>query len=391
MKKIIIEKIFLKNGGGSCRLEAELSGEKTGRLFFEVEDKFGKYFDASRADCFVVALLPQAAMDGIDIESRVPVSARLLFQLNTFLCGVLAKVYAERKVKISAPLAEECAENAGAIGTGITCGVDSLYTVAEYSRTPFPKQNLTHLCLFNVGSHDIGADNPAEMERVRTDLARSFCSENGYEFLRINSNVRDFSPNYTRYYSILNMSAVMSVAKLFSCFYSSSGYSVSEFQLTATDLAHFEIFILDTLSSGTLKFYSAGAEVSRFEKVKRLTEFSPSYRFLNVCNLHAENCSVCIKCLRTLYGLDILDALDKYVAVFDIDGYRKNHSRFLAECWVRAHFAKDGYCREMLPLLRKKYGLSFPHMIRESIRFICSRLKIYSFSYICYRLRDAKH
>lgn len=395
-KKITIESVDMppphfEGGKQKARLTAKISGEKAGTLFFEVEEKFGKYFDASRADCFVAALLPQAAMDGVDIESRVPVSERLLFQLNTFLCGVLAKVYEQRKITITAPLAEECAENAGAVGTGITCGVDSLYTVAEYSKTAFPRQNLTHLCLFNVGSHDIGAEDPAEMERSRIALAEKFCAENGYAFLHVASNVHDFSPNYTRYYSILNAAAVMALPKLLCAYYVSSTYSVSEFHLTATDLTHFEIFVLDALSTRTLKFYSTGTEVSRFEKVKRLTAFPQSFAFLNVCNTYSKNCGVCVKCLRTLYALDILDALDAYAAVFDVEAYRENRSRAIAECWVRAHLAKDGFCREMLPALRGKYGISVFEIIRESIRFVRSRLKIYSLSYIRYRLRDAKH
>lgn len=397
MKKIIISQLLppppiseCKSGTGTTKISVILTGEKSGELFFEVAEKYGKFFAADRADCFVLALLPQAAIDGVDIESRVPVSERLLFQLNTFLCGVLAEVYKQRKIKITAPIISERLENAGAVGTGLTCGVDSLYSIAEYSKTPFPSQNLTHLCLFNVGSHNIGAEEPTAMEAFRIKLAERFCEKNGYEFLRINSNVHDFSPNYARYFTVLNAAAAMALPKLFSSYYSSSGLSVSEFHLTGTDLAHFEIFVLDCLSTESLKFYSTGAEVSRFEKVKALSMYSPSYEFLNVCNTHAQNCGVCIKCLRTLYALDILDSLDKYSSVFDVEAYRKNHTRFLAECWVRKVFAKDIFCMTMWPMLRKKYGVPLWNIVSESIRFVRSRLKIYSFSYIRYRLRDSK-
>ena len=377
--------------GELAKISVILSGEKAGELFFEVGLEYAKYFAVDRADCFVLALLPQAAMDGVDIVSRVPVSERLLFQINTFLCGTLAEVYTQRKIKITAPIVREKLENAGAVGTGITCGVDSLYSIAEYSKTPFPSQDLTHLCLFNVGSHNIGLDAPKEMEEFRVDLAKRFCKKNGYEFLRINSNVHDFSPNYARYFTVLNAAAAMALPKLFSSYYSSSGCAVSEFHLTGTDLAHFEIFVLDCLSTEHLKFYSTGTEVSRFEKVKTLSNYAPSYEFLNVCNTHTKNCGVCVKCLRTLYVLDILDVLDKYSSVFDVPAYRKRHSCFLAQCWVRKTFAKDIFCKKMWPSLRRKYGIPVWSIIRESIRFVRSRVKIYSFAYIRYRLQDAKH
>ena len=336
-------------------------------------------------------MLPQAATDGTDIASRVPVSETLLFQLNTFVVPVLAKLYGARRIKIDAPQIADNTETAGAVGTGLTCGVDSLYTVAEYSKTPFPHKNLTHLCLFNVGSHDIAAEDAEKIEKFRIGLAERFCAENGFEFLHVNSNLHDFAPRYQQYFSVLNAATAMALPRLFSSYYSSSGYAVSTFHVTATDLAHAEVFFLEMLSAGTLKFLSTGSEISRFEKTKRLAEFPPAYNFLNVCNLHAHNCGVCVKCLRTLYALDILGALDRFASVFDLADYRKNHARYVAECRVRAVFAKDIFCKAMWPLLRKKYGLSWFHAVRESIRFIRSRLKIYSFSYIRYRLRDAKH
>lgn len=100
-----------------------------------------------------------------------------------------------------------------------------------------------------------------------------------------------------------------------------------------------------------------------------------------------KNCGHCIKCLRTLYTLDVLGVLDRYSAVFDLDDYRRNISRYAAECRVRKTFADDGFCRELWPAIRRKYGLSWFHAVRESARFIRSRLKVYSFAQIRSYLR----
>jgi len=94
---IIIDKVILKKGLTASRLSAIIIVDGIQKeMFFEVDQAYGKYFCETRADCFVVALLPQAAMDGRDIVSRIPVSVRLLFQLNFFLCVVLARVYQKK-------------------------------------------------------------------------------------------------------------------------------------------------------------------------------------------------------------------------------------------------------------------------------------------------------
>jgi len=389
--RIIIEAVRHERESHAHRIVASIvHGDRRRELFFAVAPEYGEHLEADRADCFVVGLLAQAAMDGNDIESRVPVSEHLLFQINAFLCGVLGRVYRQRAVSVSAPATATVMTNAGAVGTGLTCGVDSLYTVCQYSKTEYPAHNLTHLCLFNVGGHHIAADEPKEIAEFRGALARRFCAEQGYAFVEIDSNLHDFAPHYSRYYSLLNAAAVLALPKLFARYYSSSGYSIDSFYLTGTDLAHFETFVLDAVSGSGLKFYSTGAEVSRFEKVKALIGFAPSYRYLNVCNTHAHNCGVCIKCLRTLYALDVLDALDKYRDVFDVDAYRRNRARYLAECWVRALLARDSFAQELYPLLKAKYRVPMLAKLRAAARFIRSRTKRYRPAYIRYRLAGGR-
>jgi hypothetical protein len=329
-------------------------------------------------------------MDGRDIESRVPVTESLLFQLNRFWCARIAKVYGQRVISVSARNAPAVIRAANAVGTGMTGGVDSLYTICEYSKTGCPAHDVTHLCLFNVGGHHIASESMEEIRQFRANLARKYCLEFGYSFVEIDSNLHDFAPNYPRYFSLLNAAAIMSLPKLFARYYNSSGCSINTFHLTATDLAHFETFVLDVVSTSTLKFYSTGAEVSRFEKVKALIEFAPSYRYLNVCNTHAHNCGVCIKCLRTLYALDLLDALDKYRDVFDVEAYRRNRARYLAECWVRALLARDSFAQELYPLLKAKYRVPILAKLRAAARFIRSRTKQYRPSYIRYRLAGGR-
>jgi hypothetical protein len=84
----------------------------------------------------------------------------------------------------------------------------------------------------------------------------------------------------------------------------------------------------DLFSTSSLRIYSEGATTSRLSKTKKVTEYVPSYKYLNVCTETAENCNKCEKCIRTLFYLDYLGKLDNYNSVFDVDHYRKNVQKY---------------------------------------------------------------
>ena len=80
----------------------------------------------------------------------------------------------------------------------------------------------------------------------------------------------------------------------------------------------------------TLSIYSEGATLSRLEKTKKVTEYYPSYKYLNVCTVTNENCNKCEKCIRTLLALDTLEKLDLYKEVFDINYYKSHRQEYYA-------------------------------------------------------------
>ena len=64
--------------------------------------------------------------------------------------------------------------------------------------------------------------------------------------------------------------------------------------------------------------------MTRMTKLKKVVDYVPSYRYLNVCLKDGDNCGVCEKCVRTLLGLDALGKLDEYNQVFDTQYYKQN-------------------------------------------------------------------
>lgn len=203
----------------------------------------------------------------------------------------------------------------------------------------------------------------------------------------------DFLPySYTEYHGLVNGSTILSMQLLFSVYYSSSSYKISEFKLNRFDVSQFELFNLAVLSTNNTVFYTTGGDVSRYEKVRELSNWQPSYNYLNVCNSYSRNCSrlKCVKCCRTIIELDALNSLDKFKNVFDVNLYEEHRSDYLAEFWARKVFRHDHYAIECWDDLSKKYSISLSCKLKAAYRFLTTRLKKYSISEIRTLMKLAK-
>ena len=146
-----IGKTYLERTGGSTRLCADLTvGDRQTTLWFGVDGAQEEYLALSRADPFVMALLPGAMRGGHEIVCEDPMSERLHAQLANGLIPTLSfagELY--HPIKITAPLTAEQVPNQGAVGTGFSGGADCLYTIMSHGGdSEFP---LTHIAVFNNG------------------------------------------------------------------------------------------------------------------------------------------------------------------------------------------------------------------------------------------------
>jgi len=386
MSKLTIKQVYRKGNQLICNYV--LDGDVHG-LYAKVEDEYSSFLTEDRADGFFVICAYKCIKEGWDLESEVPVSTRLLYQVQHYMKNVYSETFEQKQSNIKAPFIDKVLPSAGGVGTGITCGVDSLYTIATHCNIDnmqcLPLYNITHLVLLNVGSHDIGVEDAESLYSNRIELGRSFCKEYGFNFVNIDTNFKDFlSYDYTEYHGIVNGSTILLLQKLFKIYYSSSSYKISEFKLNRYDVSQFELFNLAVLSTDNTIFYTTGGDISRYEKVRLLSKWKPSYNYLNVCNAHNYNCSRvdCVKCCRTIIELDVLNALDNYNNVFDIDKYEKNKYEYLAELYARKVLRHDHYAIELWDDLKKKYNIPFNYKLKAIVRFIRKRLKIYSFKQI---------
>lgn len=323
---------------GRARLIAEVRiGEGDVRpLWFEVEERYGQYLCAERSDAFLIGLLNFAQREWLDIVCEAPVTAQLLYQIRTYLVPSLARnsqtLYATR---IEAPMDDTPMANAGGVGTGISCGVDSLHVVRNYAHSPYPGLSLTHLCLNNVGAFWSGNGN--RQYAWQAEHARRFAKEYGFELIVSDSNMAEaFQQNHLLTHTYSSCFAIYAMQKLWKVyFYASAGYDLQEaFSLRDNERHssdHYELLSLDCFSTRTLQIYSEGCAISRFEKERELADWAPAQKYLHVCtDEQGPNCGRCGKCLRTLTALDALGCLQRFDNVFDVAAYCARRDRNLA-------------------------------------------------------------
>ncbi len=332
---------------GRARLIAEIRiGEGDVRpLWFEVEEQYGQYLCAERSDAFLIGLLNFAQREWLDIVCEAPVTAQLLYQIRTYLVPSLARnSKAMHETRIEAPMDDAPMANAGGVGTGISCGVDSLHVVKNYAHSPYPGLSLTHLCLNNVGAYIEGKGQYT----WQAEHARQFAKEMGIELIVSNSNMAAaFQQNHLLTHTYSSCFAIYALQKLWKVyFYASAGYDLQEaFSLRDNERHssdHYELLSLNCFSTRTLQIYSEGMAITRFEKERELADWPPAQKYLHVCTMDTgPNCGHCSKCLRTLTALDALGCLQRFDNVFDVLAYQARRARNLG--WLYGqHIGADG-------------------------------------------------
>ncbi len=324
---------------GNISIKKNLAdGPRTRRieLYFEVPKKYGKYLLTERCDAFVVLFLHSAISKGYDIESSVPMSSDLYYNVVEHLIPILSRK-SEYSVKLDTPVADP-PEAGFAVGTGLSCGVDSMSAVKMYVDHPCEDLKLTHLCINNVGAFnvmysDAGAEN---VKKAAYDRAKAASKMIGLPLIQTDSNLLEVFPMHHLYtHSYSSMFAVLCLSKLWKTYYyASSGLDhATNMDLDGwdqRDSSSYELLLFRYLSTRRLMVYSAGEMDNRLDKLRSISDYNVAQKYLYSCTASDHNCGVCDKCIRNLTGLDSIGKLDEFSEAFDIERYRNARGYFMA-------------------------------------------------------------
>lgn len=345
----------------------EWQKEESG-LWFSVPVEFKDYLCTEQSDAFVVAMLWYAMITGSDIESVAPMSEKMVFHITRYLIPALCTdENGYRRIKIIGPTTDKPYKNIGGVGTGMSCGVDSFYTMHEYLREDTPKKyRLTHLAYFNMGAifHPNWSEKKDytlkefyeatdKMSEEKRENARQVAEQAGLPLVYVKSNLDSdyYRGAYGHTGVYRNCAMALSLQGLFSVYYNSSGGWPGYFDLTLTEGSqHYEALLCTCLSTESLSFILSDY-ATRAEKTITIADDKLAQKYLDVC-FAFNSCGKCTKCIRTLITLDIFDKVDLFGNIFDIDYFKKHKKRAYAQIMLtkdgddkedNAVFAKDLY------------------------------------------------
>lgn len=381
--KIVIKEIQKTAEGLSADITIEGNPECVNVI---VSENFRDDVVTDRIDAFVWGFIFFAMCKGYDIESNLPISEELYYNLEYHFIDGMSKVNDSlHRIHIKAPLCAPVSNSREIVSTGISCGVDSLYTIAQHTEVPKNHQ-LNTMAFFNAGSsfnpENKELDSPLLTDRVKN--AKDFSKDQGYKFLYVESNIHLLIHKYLGYSHVENntymaLFCVYHLQNKIRYYYYSSGYSYSEFTILRSghnaelDSEHYDLLILQMASINGMKFLSTGGNLNRFKKTRKVANYEPSYRYLNVCVNKPQNDSTCFKCVRTMLTLDALGVLEKYSAVFDVDYYKKNRKRYIEEMYVEAVFKHNSFYNEILPSFKSEITMGL--RLSAICRKICSMIR----------------
>jgi hypothetical protein len=313
---------------------------------FHYPVEYCQYICNERSDAFLISILPYAMQHSFHIQCEAPVSERLLYQIRNYYIPVLAKAQKNfHSITIEAQADNQILNIGKAVGTGLSCGVDSFYSVLKHINHPQTDYRLTHLVSMNVGSFGAqGGEFSQKWFREELTKARKVAHQMQLPLIEINSNLMEFyQQNHASSGTFRMAGAILGLQKLFSVYYISSGFSLNGFDITSEDNDDYDLFNLMVASNESTHFYSSGIEATRFERTRFVSDFEVTYNNLTVCLSGDKNCGKCEKCLRTIGALYVLGRLERYRNVFDI-GYFYRHRHYML---VKMRCYGIGYMKEM--------------------------------------------
>ena len=313
-----------------------------GELWFSVPAEFGRYLCTERSNAFVVAMLWYALVAGSDIAFEEPISKRLHD-------GIVHRLMPELQdngyapIQLVGPVTSELVACAGGVATGMSGGVDSLYTLHCYGSDDAPDgMKLTHLTYY-MGSyryplHPDGRDSQTlfRIEERRAvpiiENARRKAQHAGLPFILTNSNLDEDYYRGGLIYTAMYRNAAYSLAleHLHGVYISSSsGHSNEVYEASLfSPTQHYEDLLCNCLRTEAFRYISSD-QASRVEKLRALADDEGAQEFVAVCYAPSDdgrNCGECYGCWKTMIPLDLLGKLNLFSETFDVPQYQRNRA-----------------------------------------------------------------
>jgi hypothetical protein len=334
------------------------SSAGTSALWYSLDEKFAD-FVTDAGDAPLTTLLIPAMAAGEDIHIAAPVSERLFYNLSDPYQRLLQCIFPFlHRINIYPADLQQRTERAPGVAAGFSGGIDSFAVLADhhYAANVPHGFRVSHLLFTNVGSHGRGEKGVRKFSE-RSEHIRGVAARIGLPLIIVDSNMSDFYPHglgYVQTLSHRNAAIPLLLQAGIGRSLIASSYSYKDvFIGVANNMTYSDLVTFPMLSTEVLDILSVGSQYTRIEKTLRLAEVPDTYSTLDVCFRQSKdgNCSVCQKCVRTLFTLEIAGLLERYSPSFDLDAYRRARNSQLRIIALQ----HDPLFDELIPFARERH------------------------------------
>lgn len=308
-------------------------------LWIEVAKEFGEAICSSRSDAFVVGLLFVAIQGRHDVQFVTPITDELKEGLERDFLDVICQHQPDLyHVKLIGPTASAISKEERVHGTGISCGVDSLYTYFRRMNQPNVRE-----CLVLANMHGDVPNETSEIRKERFEYIKNnainFAKDAGKGLVVVDTNYNNKELpglGFEGCTTYGNLFVVMALQNMFTKYYIASGGPIEDFKkyiengIYGTDCSDYDLLLLSAVSTSSLKFVVDGLD-RRTDKVLQLCKEPLAWKYLDVCHVHKPGRKKngtydCPKCMHTVLEIMAVgpNELEKFSQVFDV-GYVKTH------------------------------------------------------------------
>lgn len=348
---------------GKARMSCMITGMEKDpfELWYQVDEKYGDRLCAERGDAFLVALLPHIMAHSdkgnpAKVYVEQVISEKLYYFLTEIFLPSLAKytdIY--HAIELYAETTKDKLENAGAVATGISGGVDSFYTLVKH---------VGHTCehyALSCGLYiNLNADGDNQVIFTRND-PEIICKKYGIDYVYLETNLLSLYRIVTDVTNIYMISScALALQKLFSVYLVSSAYDYSHFAFDAHNASNYDFFSVNCLGTENIDFVLTGGEQLRVDKVKAIADDPVVKKHLFICStpVHDKNCSKCAKCTQTMLEYYANGDRDKSMELFDWSYFDKNPNYYWGYIYRKGKY--EHYDWPELQRRAKRNGLRVP-------------------------------
>lgn len=308
-----------------------INGEQK-TFWFKYDIKYANFVVTESIESFVLAFLPFCLKKKIDIKSVHPINEIFKYNITEYLIPTLVRnINTYNNIKIDAPT-NNINYGGNGVAVGISCGVDSSYTILKNYNTHSPESgmNINYVTFFNAGSSG-SSENSHDLYDRRLIKAKQAADYLGIELIAVDTNINsvyvDF--DYESVHTYRTLAIPLTLQKLLGRYYYSSSFTFENFKFDDSDPTYHDLLTMSCISTPGLLFTVVGGESTRIEKLEYISKFEFPKKYLNVCVRKENNCSKCFKCIRTMLDLFIIGKLEDYSLVFDVKYFYDHFDEYI--------------------------------------------------------------